>query len=47
MKTLAIMSVAALLLTVLIGCGQKGPLYLPDDEPATEPSEPPSNPSTE
>ncbi|HSP31144.1 MAG TPA: lipoprotein [Halomonas sp.] len=42
MKTLAIMSLTALLLTGLIGCGQKGPLYLPDDEPATEQSNQPT-----
>lgn len=39
MKSLAMIAVMALLLislTGLAGCGQKGPLYLPDDEPATE-----------
>lgn len=38
MKTLAIMAFSALLLTAVVGCGQKGPLYLPDDEPAAEQS---------
>lgn len=42
MKTLIIMFLTALLLTGLIGCGQKGPLYLPDNEPATESSDQPS-----
>jgi predicted small lipoprotein YifL len=35
MKALAIIAFVALLLTGLAGCGQKGPLYLPEDEPAT------------
>ncbi|MCH4812032.1 LPS translocon maturation chaperone LptM [Vreelandella neptunia] len=40
MKALAILTLAALLLTGLAGCGQKGPLYLPEDAPADEqPSE--------
>lgn len=38
MKALAIMAMMALLLVSLAGCGQKGPLYLPDDEPAIEQS---------
>lgn len=38
MKALAIMALSALLLTVVVGCGQKGPLYLPDDAPADEQS---------
>ncbi|TVP46584.1 MAG: hypothetical protein EA345_12490 [Halomonas sp.] len=36
MKALAMMAITALLLAGLAGCGQKGPLYLPDDEPAAE-----------
>jgi predicted small lipoprotein YifL len=39
MKALSMMAVVALLLASLAGlagCGQKGPLYLPDDEPAAE-----------
>ncbi|MGQ7262282.1 LPS translocon maturation chaperone LptM [Vreelandella sp. V005] len=36
MKALAIVTLSALLLTGLAGCGQKGPLYLPDDAPADE-----------
>ncbi len=32
-RTLAL---AALALALLAGCGQKGPLYLPDDEAAAE-----------
>ena len=36
MKTLAILTLTTLLLTGLAGCGQKGPLYLPDDAPADE-----------
>ncbi|EHJ94372.1 MULTISPECIES: LPS translocon maturation chaperone LptM [Halomonadaceae] len=36
MKTLAIMTLTVLLLTGLAGCGQKGPLYLPEDAPADE-----------
>ncbi|MBS3668169.1 MULTISPECIES: LPS translocon maturation chaperone LptM [Halomonadaceae] len=40
MKTLAIIALAALLLTAVTACGQKGPLYLPEDAPADEqPSE--------
>ncbi|MGE6605659.1 LPS translocon maturation chaperone LptM [Halomonas sp. NPDC076908] len=40
MKALVAVAFAALLLTGLAGCGQKGPLYLPEDEPATAPSDP-------
>jgi predicted small lipoprotein YifL len=36
MKGLVIMALTALLLAGLAGCGQKGPLYLPDDAPADE-----------
>lgn len=40
MKTLAIIALSALLLTAVTACGQKGPLYLPEDTPADEqPSE--------
>lgn len=39
MKTLSILAFTALLLTGLAGCGQKGPLYLPDDAPADQASE--------
>ncbi len=40
MKTLAIIALTALLLTAVTACGQKGPLYLPEDAPADEqPSE--------
>ncbi|MBT2786632.1 MULTISPECIES: lipoprotein [unclassified Halomonas] len=45
MKALAIMAFSALLFVSLAGCGQKGPLYLPDDAPATEPSGQSSEPS--
>lgn len=38
MKALVAVAFVALLLTGLAGCGQKGPLYLPDDEPATDSS---------
>nr|WP_165789569.1 lipoprotein [Halomonas endophytica] len=30
------LALAALLLVLLAGCGQAGPLYLPDDEQAAE-----------
>nr|WP_238984466.1 lipoprotein [Halomonas kenyensis] len=30
------LALAVLLLALLAGCGQKGPLYLPDDEAADE-----------
>lgn len=30
------LALAALILISLAGCGQKGPLYLPDDEAAAE-----------
>ncbi|MEA2120171.1 LPS translocon maturation chaperone LptM [Halovibrio sp. HP20-50] len=43
MKTLASMALLALLLTAVAGCGQKGPLYMPDDEVATEQSNPSAN----
>ncbi|TDO06754.1 lipoprotein [Halomonas sp.] len=36
MRRLAPLTLAAAL--TLAGCGQKGPLYLPGDEAATEPS---------
>lgn len=39
MKTLAIITLSALLLIAVVGCGQKGPLYLPDDAPAAEQSD--------
>ena len=45
MKTLSRLAMVALLLAGgagLAGCGQKGPLYLPDDAPATEPSNQPT-----
>ncbi|GAA0684837.1 LPS translocon maturation chaperone LptM [Vreelandella titanicae] len=38
MKTLAIIALTALLLTAVTACGQKGPLYLPDNAPADEQS---------
>lgn len=39
MKPLAAFAGVALLLLALVGCGQKGPLYLPEDDkpPAEEP----------
>ena len=42
MKTLVCIALSALLLAGLAGCGQKGPLYMPDDAPANEPSDQPS-----
>ena len=38
---------AGLLLAALClsGCGQKGPLYLPDEEPATAPAETETTPA--
>lgn len=36
MKALMIITFTSLLLIAVVGCGQKGPLYLPDDAPATE-----------
>ncbi|MFB9868583.1 lipoprotein [Vreelandella sulfidaeris] len=33
---MVIIALAALLLTGLAGCGQKGPLYMPDDASANE-----------
>lgn len=45
MKTLAIMALSALLLTAVTGCGQKGPLYLPEDAPADEQPAQPSEPA--
>ncbi|MDQ7731890.1 lipoprotein [Halomonas sp. SpR1] len=47
MKSLAIIAFAALLLTTIAGCGQKGPLYLPDDAPASEQSGQPSDQPSE
>ncbi|MDQ7729444.1 lipoprotein [Halomonas sp. SpR8] len=47
MKTLAIIALAALLLTAVTACGQKGPLYLPDDAPASEQSGQPSDQPSE
>lgn len=45
MRTLASMAFSALLLASLAGCGQKGPLYLPDDASATEQASQSSEPS--
>lgn len=42
MKALTILAFTALLLIAVTGCGQKGPLYLPEDEPATAASGPAS-----
>ncbi|CAM3527405.1 MULTISPECIES: LPS translocon maturation chaperone LptM [Halomonadaceae] len=39
MKTLALMVLLVASLAGLAGCGQKGPLYLPDDAPAIEQSD--------
>ncbi|MFO8047012.1 MAG: lipoprotein [Halomonas sp.] len=36
MGRLALPILVLALLVGLAGCGQKGPLYLPDDEPATQ-----------
>ncbi len=35
-RTTRPLALALLLLALLAGCGQKGPLYLPDDEAAAE-----------
>lgn len=37
MKALAILTLAALLLMGMAGCGQKGPLYLPDEQTSQAP----------
>lgn len=36
MGRLALPALVLALLVGLAGCGQKGPLYMPDDEPAAE-----------
>ncbi|MGJ7458181.1 LPS translocon maturation chaperone LptM [Halomonas sp. RA08-2] len=36
MARLALATLVLALLVGLTGCGQKGPLYLPDDEPAAD-----------
>jgi len=36
MKALTVVAVTALLLTAVAGCGQKGPLYLPEEASASQ-----------
>ncbi len=40
MRRLSSVGITALLLMLLAGCGQKGPLYLPGDEEAAEAYDP-------
>jgi predicted small lipoprotein YifL len=40
MKLLRHLLVAALLIPLLSACGQKGPLYLPEDNSSQAPAEP-------
>nr|WP_298413939.1 lipoprotein [uncultured Halomonas sp.] len=40
MRTLSSVGIALLLLMLLAGCGQKGPLYSPSDEEAAEAYDP-------
>ncbi|MEY1425541.1 lipoprotein [Morganella morganii] len=47
MKKKMICAVSAVILLTLSGCGLKGPLYFPPEEPAAEKSAPAAKPAAE